>query len=60
MMQDYSMNYHYLFNLQSKLAIGAFGQQNWAIRLPAVVFGLGAIAAKGWLARDIAGACISR
>ncbi len=59
MMQGYSMNYHYLFNLQSKLAISAFGEQNWAIRLPAVVFGLGAIAAMWWLARDIAGAVVA-
>ncbi len=59
MMQGYDMNYHYLFNLQSKLAIVAFGEQNWAIRLPAMLFGLGAITAMWWLARDIAGAAMA-
>jgi mannosyltransferase len=54
-MKVYSLNYHYLFNLQSKLAIVAFGEQNWAIRLPAVVFGVAAVGAMWWLARDIAG-----
>lgn len=55
LMQDYSMNYHYLFNLQSKAFMGLFGDMPWVIRLPAVVFGVGAIAAMWWLARDIAG-----
>ena len=59
MMQDYSMNNHYLFNLQSKLVIGLFGEQNWAIRLPALLFGVGGIAAMWWLARDIAGPVIA-
>jgi len=59
MMKSYSMNYHYLFNLQSKLAIGVFGEENWAIRLPAVIFGVGAVGAMWWLARDIAGAKIA-
>lgn len=59
MMQDYSMNYHYLFNLQSKLAIAIFGESNWAVRLPAIVFGVGAVGAMWFLARDIAGTVIA-
>lgn len=59
MMQGYSMNHHYFFDLQSKLAVAAFGETIWAIRLPALVFGLGAIAAIWWLARDIAGAAVA-
>ncbi len=59
MMQGYSMNNHYLFNLQSKSMISLFGEQNWVVRLPAVLFGVGAIAAMWWLARDVAGTTIA-
>ena len=59
MMKSYAMNYHYLFNLEAKLAIGLFGEENWAVRLPAVIFGVGAVGAMWWLARDIAGARIA-
>lgn len=55
MMQDYSMNHHYFFSLQSKLSTSLFGEEIWAIRLPAVLFGIGTVAAIWWLARDIAG-----
>ena len=55
MFDGYSMNYHYLFNLQSKLAITIFGEENWAIRLPALAFGVAAVGAMWWLARDVAG-----
>lgn len=59
MLDGYSMNNHYLFNLQSKLSIRAFGESPWAIRLPALAFGLASIAALWWLARDVAGSAIA-
>ncbi len=59
MMQGYQMNFHYLFNLLSKAAISVFGEQPWVIRLPALLFALGAIAAMWVLARDIAGTRIA-
>lgn len=59
MMTDYSMNHHYFFSLQAKLASAVFGPENWAYRLPAMIFGLGTVAAVWWLARDIAGARIA-
>ncbi len=55
MMQSYSMNHHYLFSLQAKGAMALFGDSIWSVRLPAVIFGLGSIAALWWLARDLAG-----
>lgn len=59
MLQGYDMNYHYLFNLASKAAVSVWGETNWAIRLPALLFGLGTVAAMWWLARDIAGAGVA-
>lgn len=45
MLQDYSMNHHYLHNLAAKAAMQMFGEAPWAIRLPSMLFGIGAIAA---------------
>jgi len=56
MVQDYSMNHHYLHNLAAKATMELFGEKPWAIRLPALVFGLAAIAAMWVLVRDLAGA----
>lgn len=55
MLQSYSMNHHYLHNLAAKLSMSLFGDSPWAIRIPAMLFGLGGIAAMWVLARDIAG-----
>lgn len=55
MLQSYSMNHHYLHNLAAKLSMSLLGDAPWAIRLPAMLFGLGGIAAMWVLARDIAG-----
>lgn len=55
MMQTYAMNHHYLFSLQAKGAMSLFGEQAWAIRLPAMGFGVASIAAIWVLARDLAG-----
>lgn len=55
MMQSYSMNHHYLHNLAAKASMQLFGDAPWAIRLPALVFGLLSIAATWALARRAAG-----
>ncbi|MFQ5624025.1 MAG: glycosyltransferase family 39 protein [Paracoccaceae bacterium] len=51
MLSTYSMNFHYLFSMQAKAAVSAFGETPWALRLPAVVFGVAGIAAVWVLAR---------
>jgi uncharacterized membrane protein len=53
MYQRYELNHHFLFNFQSKLAVQFFGEQNWAIRLPALIFGVGSIWTVWILARDL-------
>lgn len=55
MLDGYSMNHHYLHNLLAKASISVLGDAPWAVRLPAMLFGLGTIAASWHLARDIAG-----
>lgn len=55
MLTSYSMNHHYLHNLAAKASMTLFGSEPWAIRLPAMLFGLAGIAAMWWLARDLAG-----
>lgn len=55
MLQSYSMNHHYLHNILAKLSMVLFGDAPWAIRLPALIFGLGSIAAMWALARHVAG-----
>jgi len=54
MLRDYSMNHHYLHNLLAKASMQVFGEEPWAIRLPAMLFGLGTIWATWVLARDVA------
>ncbi len=54
MLRDYSMNHHYLHNLLAKATMIIFGDAPWAIRLPALAFGLGTIWATWVLARDMA------
>lgn len=54
--QSYSMNHHYLHNFLAKAAMETFGREPWAIRLPAMLFGLGVLAATWVLAREVAGA----
>ncbi len=53
---DYSMNHHYFHDLFAKASMGLFGDSAWAVRLPAMLFGLASIAAMWVLARDVAGA----
>ncbi|MEI2806628.1 glycosyltransferase family 39 protein [Albidovulum sp.] len=59
MLQSYSMNHHYLHNLAAKLSIALFGEAPWAVRLPAMLFGLATIWATWALAREIAGVTIA-
>ncbi len=46
-----STNNHLLNTLLVKLAMACFGEKEWAIRLPAVVFGTATIPVVYWLAR---------
>jgi len=55
MLSSYSMNHHYLHNIAAKLSMSLFGPDPWAIRLPALIFGLGGIWAMWALVRGIAG-----
>ena len=55
MMSDYEMNHHYLFSFQAKLISELFGESAWALRLPALLFGVCSIGAMWILARDVAG-----
>lgn len=49
---DYSsFNNHLFYSLQAKLAVLAFGEQAWALRLPALAFGMGSLWALWRLAR---------
>lgn len=57
--QNYSMNHHYLHNFAAKASMELFGREPWAIRLPAMLLGLGVVAATWVLARDVAGATIA-
>ena len=59
MVQSYSMNHHYLHNMLAKGSMAVFGEEAWAIRLPAMLLGLGTLAAMWFLARDVAGATIA-
>jgi len=59
MVQSYSMNHHYFFDLQAKLAMDIFGETPWAVRLPALLFGVATIAAMWVLARDVAGMAVA-
>ncbi|MGL4279068.1 MAG: glycosyltransferase family 39 protein [Albidovulum sp.] len=57
--RDYSMNHHYLHNFAAKASMELFGREPWAIRLPAMLLGLGVVAATWILAREMAGATIA-
>jgi 4-amino-4-deoxy-L-arabinose transferase-like glycosyltransferase len=55
MMTDYSMNHHYFHDVFAKAFREVFGEAPWAIRMTALIFGIGSIAAAWVLARDVAG-----
>jgi uncharacterized membrane protein len=52
-----SSNNHLLNTLMVKLAIAFFGEQEWAIRLPAVLFGVATIPAIYWISRFVLSKC---
>lgn len=47
----YSTNLHLLNTLLVKLSISVFGEQEWAVRLPAMLFGTATVPAIYWTAR---------
>lgn len=53
LMQSYEMNFHYLHNMQAKLFVSIFGESAWALRIPAMIFGVGTVGAIWWLAREV-------
>lgn len=50
-----SLNNHMFFSLQAKLSVALFGEHPWALRLPALLFGLASIWALWRLGRRVAG-----
>ena len=56
LISDYSsFNNHLFYSIQAKGAIWLFGESNWSLRLPAVVFGVASIAALWRLAYLVSG-----
>lgn len=55
----YSTNNHLFYTLLEKLAVSAFGEQEWAVRMPAVLIGTLTIPVLYLLTRTIAGRWIS-
>lgn len=49
-----SQNQHLLYSLLAGLSVRAFGDAAWALRLPAVLFGVASIGATFWLGRLVA------
>jgi len=49
-----SENQHFLFSLLSRLSLLLFGESIWALRLPAVLFGVASISALYLLGREVA------
>ncbi len=54
-----SLNNHMFYSLQAKAAVALFGESNWALRLPAVVFGIGSIIVLWAMARATAGRAVA-
>jgi mannosyltransferase len=50
-----SQNQHLLYSLLSSVTVGLFGESAWALRLPAVMFGILSLAALWWFARKVTG-----
>ena len=50
-----SFNNHMLYSLAAKLCVSLFGEHPWALRLPAVIFGIAAIAVQWLIARRLLG-----
>lgn len=50
-----SLNNHMFFSLQAKAAVSALGESAWALRLPAVIFGMASLPLIWWMSRQAAG-----
>ena len=50
-----SLNNHILYSLTAQATVAVFGESAWAIRLPAMLFGVASVAALWWLARQVVG-----
>lgn len=50
-----SLNNHMFYSLQAKASVALFGESPWALRLPAMLFGLGSIVTLWLLGRMAAG-----
>ena len=50
-----SLNNHMFFSLQAKAAVERLGESAWALRLPALVFGMASLPLIWWMARQAAG-----
>jgi len=48
-----SLNNHILYSLEAHAAIAVFGESAWALRLPAMLFGVACVAMLWWFARQI-------
>src|SRR5262245_50050613 len=48
-----SFNNHVLYSLEAQAAIALFGETAWALRLPAMLFGVAGVAALWWFGRQI-------
>lgn len=50
-----SLNNHMFYSLQAKASVAVFGESAWALRLPAVLFGLASLVVLWAIAREAAG-----
>ena len=50
-----SQNQHMLYSILARAAFAVFGESSWALRLPAVMFGIGSIWALFFFARHVTG-----
>jgi hypothetical protein len=50
-----SLNNHIFYNLQTQATVALFGESAWALRLPAVLFGVGSIVLQWVMARRFLG-----
>jgi len=48
-----SPNQHLLNSLLERASVALFGEHDWTVRLPAVVFGIATVPAMNWLARPV-------
>lgn len=49
-----SQNQHLLYSVLARVSSTIFGESAWSLRIPAVLFGVGSVAALFWFARTVA------